>query len=78
MGMKKRNKHTFTRGDKVIHKYSEDESMIGTISSVSGDRCLVSFFIPGRKNKGYTTEIEFDVSELEPCFIDVNSIKRNQ
>lgn len=76
MTVKEADKYVFKRGDKVTHKYSEDEEMIGTVLSVNGDNCVVSFFIPGRKKGGYMTEVEFPTSELEPCFIDLEAIKR--
>ena len=50
--------------------------MIGTVSSVFENRCIVSFFIPGRRTGGYTTEMEFDASELEPCYVDIQATKR--
>lgn len=70
------NQRAFRRGDKVIYKYSGDENMIGTVSSVFENRCIVSFFIPGRRTGGYTTEMEFDASELEPCYVDIQATKR--
>lgn len=68
----------FKKEDKVIHYMSGDDKMIGTVKDcLNGNKYLVEFFIPGRNKPGYKTEIEFFGSELEPCYIDVESIKRN-
>lgn len=75
---KKIQQPEFKRGDKVTHLLSEDDNMIGTVTrSLGNHRYLVEFFIEGRQKAGYFTELEFDGKELQPCFIDLEAIKRH-
>ena len=73
-----KSKHLFSVGDKVIHHLSEDEHMIGTVKHVKeNDICVVEFWVEGRRKAGYTTEVEFNADEIHPCYVNVESTKRN-
>lgn len=65
-------------GDKVLHTLSKDEDMIGTIkNALADDLYIVEFWIPRRRKNGYMIELEFNGGELMPCFIDIESTRRN-
>lgn len=76
MATKRFRKSAYKKGDKVIHTLSEDDEMVGTVlKRLPNDRYLVEFFIPGRRKKGYFTELEFSVKELSPCFVETERTK---